>query len=121
MSNYPWKFGKLFLKKYFFNFETESKQIGFYVDKNENAPNNPDNTNNSEKTSNLWKWFLFAGLIILVGILGFFIGNKIKNKNRKKRANELDDEEYEYKQKMEKDKKESLNDEQNEQNSLGIN
>ena len=121
VSNYPWKFGKLFLKKYFFNFETESKQIGFYVDKNENDPNNPDNTNNSEKTSNLWKWFLFAGLIILVGILGFFIGNKIKNKNRKKRANELDDEEYEYKQKMEKDKKESLNDEQNEQNSLGIN
>ena len=123
VSNYPWKFGKLFMKKYFFNFETESKQIGFYVDKEGGDSNDPDNPNNKDNPWNLWKWILFAGIIVVVGVLGFYIGNKIKNKNRRKRANELDDDEYEYKQKKEKDKKEALNEEQgqDEQNSLGIN
>ena len=114
------------MKKYFFNFETESKQIGFYVDKKDGAPSDPDGTkdpNNKDNPWNIWKWLLFAGIIILVGILGFYIGNKIKNKNRRKRANELEDEDYEYKQKKEKDKNEYLNEEQeqDEQNSLGIN
>ena len=31
-SNYPWKFGKLFMNKYFFNFDIEQKIIGYYTD-----------------------------------------------------------------------------------------
>ena len=97
-SNYPWKFGKLFLQKYFFNFETDNKLIGFY----NNLMSNEPIIDKAKKGSNIWLWFLWGFIVIVVGVGGFFIGNAIKKKNRKKRANELDDEDFEYSQKNEK-------------------
>ena len=90
-SNYPWKFGKLFMKKYFFNFDVNSKTIGFYKDLT---------IANSDKKFNnkLLIWILFPIILIIFGVGGFFLGKMIYNKNRKKRANELDDD-YEYIQK----------------------
>ena len=118
-SNYPWKFGKLFLQKYFFNFETDNKLIGFY----NNLMSNEPIIDKSKKGSNIWLWFLWAFIVIVVGVGGFFIGNAIKKKNRKKRANELDDEDFEYtqKNKNEKDKGEYLYKENKENDPLGIN
>ena len=121
LSNYPWKLGKIFLKKYFFNFETDSKQIGFYNNLINDEPDNSDKYNSGFK---LWLWFLWSGLIIIVGFGGFFIGNNIRKKNRKKRANELDDEDYEYKQKNIDNKKDELINEDNnykDNEVLGIN
>ena len=121
LSNYPWKLGKIFLKKYFFNFETDSKQIGFYNNLINDDPDNSDKYNSGFK---IWLWFLWSGLIIIVGFGGFFIGNNIRKKNRKKRANELDDEDYEYKQKNIDNKKDELINEGNnykDNEVLGIN
>ena len=107
-SNYPWKFGKLFMKKYFFNFDVNSKTIGFYKDLT---------IANSDKKFNnkLLIWILFPIILIIFGVGGFFLGKMIYNKNRKKRANELDDD-YEYQQ---KNKEEKLKDNEN-LNKLGI-
>ena len=48
-----WRLGQIFLKKYYFTFNQEKKQIGFYIknlkeEKQENAENN-NNTNNDNK------------------------------------------------------------------------
>jgi heme/copper-type cytochrome/quinol oxidase subunit 2 len=99
ISNYPWKFGRIFMQKYFFNFETESKQIGFY--NNLLLPDDSDEEIDKEK--NKYKisfWILFGIIIILLGVGGYFIVYFIKKRNRKKRANELDDD-FEYTQQKE--------------------
>ncbi len=117
-SHYPWKLGKLFLQKYFFNFETDSKQIGFYNNLNPTSPNDEQN----EPETKIWIWILWSGIVIVVGVVGFVIGFSIRKKIRKKRANELDDEDFEYKQKNKNNEKEEpFNEDNNNKNSLGIN
>ena len=118
-SYFPWKFGKLFLKKYFFNFEADSKLIGFY---NNLIPEEP-NKKEDDKNYNIWKWILWVFIVIIVGVLGFYIGHSIKKSYRKKRANELDDDDFEYKQKSNNDEKNDYlyKDNQNEKDVLGIN
>ena len=58
-----------------------------------------DNISSSSSISSTLKTILFIiGIIILVcgvGILGYFLGKNL-NKMRKRKANELDDEDYEY-------------------------
>ena len=98
ISNYPWKFGRIFMQKYFFNFETESKQIGFY--NNLLSPTDTEEEIDDEK--NKYKisfWILFGIIIILLGVVGYFIVYFIRKRSRKKRANELEDDDFEYKQK----------------------
>ncbi len=97
VSNYPWKFGKLFMNKYFFNFEFDQKLIGFYKDLNNNSNENEKEKNGQNLSSLLW--ILWTVLLILTGIGCFLLGKFLFNKNRKKRANELDDD-YEYHQKQ---------------------
>ena len=118
-SKISWKFGKLFLQKYFFNFETDSKQIGFYNNLNPTSPNDEQN----EPETKIWIWILWSGIVIVVGVVGFVIGFNIRKKIRKKRANELDDEDFEYKQKNKNNEKEEPfnEDNNNNKNSLGIN
>ena len=98
ISNYPWKFGRIFMQKYFFNFETESKQIGFY--NNLLSPTDTEEEIDDEK--NKYKisfWILFGIIIILLGVGGYFIVYFIRKRSRKKRVNELEDDDFEYKQK----------------------
>ena len=116
-SHYPWKLGRIFLQKYFLNFETDSKQIGFY---NNYIPKESEESKEKDD-NNIWMWIIFGLIIIAVGVGGFFIGNCIKKKNRKKRANELDDEDFEYKQKNFNEKFNILNKEKTENDILGIN
>ena len=119
VSHYPWKFGKLFLKKYFFNFETDSRLIGFYNNLTPKESNENDKNNNY----NIWKWILGSSVVIIVGVVGFYIGYSIKKSNRKKRANELDDDDFEYKQKSNNfdEKGDYLYKDNNEKDVLGIN
>ena len=116
-SLYPWKLGKIFMKKYFFNFEYDSRKIGFYVDKKISNENN----NNSYT----WKIIIGCLIVVFVGVIGFIIGINIKKRNRKKRANELDDEYeyyYDYKDKNKNQKEDSISHLNKEENDLlGIN
>ena len=79
-----WDLGKIFMKKYQFEFDFDKKKIGYYkIQKLNKEPDNPNNT---------FKYILIIGVIIILSailiILGIIIG-KNYFKNRKKRANEL--------------------------------
>ena len=85
-----WKLGKIFLNKYHFSFNQDSKTIIFY-----NMKSNDNSTNSKEKEKfnlNLI-WIIFCIICLIIGI---YLGTKIIKQNRKIRANELQDE-YDYK------------------------
>ena len=119
VSHYPWKFGRLFLEKYFFNFETDSKLIGFYNNLTPKESEGKKENNNY----NIWKWIMGSFILIIVGVIGFYIGYSLKKSIRKKRANELEDDDFEYKQKNNNsdEKGDYLYKEGNEKDVLGIN
>ena len=76
-----WKFGTIFLKKYFFVFNTEEKTIGFY--------NNKIKINKFQfRYFNNVIWII---IVIISAVGGFFLGKKIYYKIRTKRINELND------------------------------
>ena len=104
-----WIMGKPFLKKYQFSFNPDNKQIFFYSKKDDNK-GKTDELNGKMNLGTIVIIVLITVInvsIIFFLIFKFFIYEKI---NRKKRANELDDD-FEYVQK---------NDNRNE-NNLGIN
>ena len=76
-----WKLGTIFFRKYFFIFNTEEKTIGFY--------NNDIIINKTEfkYLSNI----LWIVLVIIAGVVGFFLAKKIYYNIRIKRINELND------------------------------
>ena len=85
-----YEFGKIFLKKYFFSFNQDSKLIGFYnKDLIENEGSNKSNFN--------YALFISVGIFILiiVSIIGFFVGKLMHEKTKKKRIYEIEDN-YEY-------------------------
>ena len=99
-----WYLGDPFYKKYTFTINADAKTIGFYIEKNYNDIDeqnniNINNENNNENISiiiNKIIYIFFEIIIIICFIfLGYFIGIKIKER-RKKRANELKDDNYEY-------------------------
>lgn len=99
-----WKLGEPFLfKNKILVFDQENKMIGFY---NSNLPkinNNEyidetDEYGNPVKHSVFFYAMLIGGIIILGGVLlvlAYFFGKKF-NEQRKKRANELNDDDYDY-------------------------
>ena len=100
LNSQKWSFGEIFLKKYYFTFNQDKKLIGFYIKSNsdENHENNNYNKDIKEKSYN--------GIIILIVGIGLLIIEAIvviiwiwKKKCgiiRKKRANELIDDDYDY-------------------------
>ena len=93
-----WKMGKIFLKKYQFSFNQDSKMIYFFTKFENNKlgiGEDHQNINNKVKTkfNNSYIWIAVCIICLIIGI---YIGNKIIVKNRKMRANELEDK-YEYK------------------------
>jgi len=101
-KNNFWKLGQTFLKKHTLIFDYESKLIGFYnrnlkqdfINKKPNnitKNSNPNNNTLNKIIINSIKIIIFC-VIILVSIL---IGMKIKE-SRRKRANELKDDDFEY-------------------------
>ena len=106
-----WYLGEPFYKKYPFTINLDAKTIGFYLDKKDiykkindtKSEIKKDNTgenkiimkdNNSKVKSILIK-IAEVIIVILLIFLAYYIGIKVKE-GRKKRANELNDDSYEY-------------------------
>ena len=105
----PWspdifKFGKNFLKKFQFLFRYEARRIGFLnnnIDNEDSEKDDDKNKGNNGGDSQVLKKEEIISIVVifvlLTGIIiGVFVGKKIWDKNKKKRANELNDDEYEY-------------------------
>ena len=84
----PWILGKIFMKKFGLIYDLDRKIIGLYKGNSTNVGNEP------KKNSNLILIILLAVLGIVIIALVIFIVYYIK-KQRKNRACELDDDNYE--------------------------
>ena len=100
-----WAFGELFLKKYYLVFNQDEKTISYYenIDKENNDdyqnPNNKNYTNVDNKNGKFkLKDYFILILLFLILISIIFVGIIVYTKNgkRKNRANELNDDDYEY-------------------------
>ena len=93
-----WKFGQLFLKNYPVMMNLDQEVIEIYNSKEED-----DNGKNSKNFSTGLLTLYIILIIVLVSITGvtcYFLG-KYLNKMRKRKANELSDDEYDYTSKEE--------------------
>ena len=96
MGNY-FEMGKIFLQKYSFTFNQETKMIGYY---NFDLPGGVPQKGEEEKKKiifqNVYVWLIIVGVVAIFAVLGFFISKFIYDKVRKKRLNEVEDDNYEY-------------------------
>ena len=111
--NSVWNFGNILIKKFPFMFDQDKKQIYFihlkkYKLKAENENN--EETNNSQENQSFWYenkiyiLFILCFIFIIIAlIIGFIFGRKIWERNRKIRANELDDN-FEYTKEIDEEK-----------------
>ena len=97
-----WRIGMIFLKKYPFMFDYDKKLISYvHLKRNWNPKKqtknqkrkNEQNINNNNNSS--FKEFILYGLLFIGIIIGLFIGKRIWNKNKRLKANELE-ERYQY-------------------------
>lgn len=86
-----WYFGKPFFKKFQMVFDIDNKQIGLYKTFSEYNDNN-ENTNKS----NFIYILVIVGLVLIIIVLAFLLYKCYKYLPRKKRANELNDDDYEF-------------------------
>ena len=96
-SSQHWYMGLPFLRQYQFVFSSNEKIIGFYKTKNFGEQENNENKDSSGKNNDkrYWVYALQILFIIILIPICIYIGMLI-NKQRKKRANELKDDNYEY-------------------------
>ena len=116
-KNNIWKLGQPFLRKYQLLFDYDSKTIGYYDKKIKyktknitidsiNSNKDKDIYNNTNNNSgeiikinnnfkNVIKYFFGIIIFFMIVMMSFFMGMKIKE-SRKKRANELKDDDFEY-------------------------
>ena len=85
-----WEVGLPFLKKYFLNYNYDTKLISFYNNDIKAMEYNKEN----EGKSSIVRLFIIIGLIIVITILGFFIGKKyiLMRRKQKLNAKELENE-----------------------------
>ena len=92
-----WKFGQPFYRKFKLTINLDDNWIGLY------NPNNPiiekntgnDDNNDGNKTRNIILIIALVIFVIGLAVGMFFLGRKLRN-DRKKRANELMDDNYDY-------------------------
>ena len=104
-DNNIWKLGEPFFINYQFTFDQERKIVGFYNPimpriKNDDYLKQIEDKNQIVNGSDNKKTIIYVIviciiLILILGIAGYFLGKKM-NENRKRRANELKDEDFEY-------------------------
>ena len=119
-----WYLGHPFYRKYIFSINLDAKTIGFYdkkvnvkkvnKTKNNNKINstkilndddddeNKNNTNDNKSMNKILKYFIEIIIAIGIALLAYYIGVTVRER-RKKRANELKDENYEYMPEQNKD------------------
>ena len=96
-----WKIGKIFLKKYPLIFDYDKKIVSYvYLKKEWNPTKKVKNkehliNTNNDKDNNFNKGYSIYIFLIIGIIIGIFIGRRIWNKNKKLKANELE-EKYKY-------------------------
>ena len=99
-----WDLGEPFYKKYTFTINKDAKTIGFYIGKEKNQTqndtiiNDKNENNKKDKSGRLYKIIKYLIEIIVITILlfiAYYIGVTVRER-RKKRANELKDDNYEY-------------------------
>ena len=103
-----WILGKPFLKKYPTMIDLDNKIIKIYNNnKDERKEKNEKKIENNKKLSKKYIFFLILIIIVLIcsfSILFYLLGKNL-NKSRKKKANELYDDDYDYESKDEKENK----------------
>ena len=102
----PWnpklfKFGEKFMRKYSFVFGIDQKNIGFMnLDKKEEKSEEEKKQEIIETKRKVEIiWIIILSVLFVGIIIGILVGKKIYENKRKKRANELVDEDYEYESK----------------------
>ena len=133
-----WHLGEPFYRKFTFSINLDAKTIGFYEKKikgkkvnktkNNNKINNTqflddddeededvnkNNTNDNKSMNKILKYFIEIIIAIVIALVGYYIGITVREK-RKKRANELKDENYEYMTEQNKDINENNNNQKKE-------
>ena len=114
-----WNLGLPFLQKFEFVHNYDKKSIGFYIpyeEEEKEERQKADNTTQEEKDAIVEKHTYKYKVIIIVGaivaiiliIAAFFIA-KNKYQNRKERANELKDEDFDYTSKDKNDNEKEIN------------
>ena len=92
-----WFFGFSLLKKYQFIFNQDTKRISFYTQYNKEEPIKDDKDNDGILNGKTLYIILIIISWIIFIIIGFLLGKFLcKKYHEKKRANELDDDNYEY-------------------------
>ena len=99
-KNLIWRIGKPLLSKYTFVYNGEAKTLGFYKNKKSNKNLSKEDTDKNIRLEiNIGKIFiffiLFSIFIVFIIFISYHYGKK-KNFKRKKFANELDDDNYDY-------------------------
>ena len=104
----PWNpklflFGEKFMKKYNFIFRIDQKSIGFIQQINKEEKSDKEKKQEIIDNKNKFQiiWIIILSVLLVGIILGILVGKKIWDNKRKKRANELVDEDYEYESKKE--------------------
>ena len=94
-----WIFGSIFLRKYQFIFNQDSKTIGYYKSMN-NFYDETTKNENIEKKDGIVKYIIIVILFLISSLLLIFFGMLIQkkcfNKNKKSKAHELEDENLLY-------------------------
>lgn len=100
-ENNIWKLGEPFFSNFQLTFNQEQKTVGFYNLQLEKIPNEEYIKNHQQKSQNtgksntlLYVILIIIGIAILI-VLAYFLGKKL-NENRKRRANELKDDDFDY-------------------------
>jgi len=90
-----WYFGKPFFKKFQMVFDYDNKIIGLYTNILENEQT--DNNNNNNKKQNIYIYILIIiGLVVIIIGLIIVLVKNYKKFTKRKRANELLDDNYDY-------------------------
>ena len=87
-----WHFGGAFIKKYQLFFNIDNAKISYYNGKYNDEINT---TNEESKIYLILKIIIIIVLIFIIFVLGYLLGKQIYQK-RMKKANELDDDNYDY-------------------------
>ena len=91
--NDDWYFGKPFFQKYQLIFDYDNKKIGLYT----KTFNEGEKDEDSNKSKNLIVYIVvIIGLVIIIGVLTYVLIKNYKKFTKRKRANELMDDNYNY-------------------------